>query len=89
MGALVAFDRRSRDTVELPAYRLAEAGMEVAAVAREVTTILRAFAPPRDRYALRKLERAVALALSLEAEGRRIAGWAGGPDGPQPVEVAA
>lgn len=85
-ATIVRLDRRST-TVELPAYRIADAGAEVIARAQDAIDIVRAFQAPRDRYALLKWERLDALLLGLVAEGRRIAAWADAEPEPPAAEA--
>lgn len=89
MATMVRLDRRAAATVELPAYRLADAGAEVIARSQDALEIVRAFQAPRERFALRKWERLAALLLGLEAEGRRIASWGEVEPEPEPMGVAA
>jgi len=79
MGTLVAFDHRSRDHREVPAYRLAGAGMEVQSRAYElrrgVEEISRHAWAGRDPWTLQKISRLLPALAALDAEGKRVAGW--------------
>jgi hypothetical protein len=92
MGTIVRLDRRARERREVPAYRLAETGMEVQARAHEVRRgieeISRHAWAGRDPWTLAKITRLLPAVTALETEGKRVAGWgeeadcADGLDGP-------
>ena len=82
MGTLVAFDRRSRDRREVPAYRLAETGMEVQSRAQEVRRAVEEISrhawAGRDPWTLAKISRLLPSLAALDIEGKRIASWSDG-----------
>lgn len=92
MGTVVRLDRRVRERREVPAFRLAEAGMEVTARTGELRRGLEELAQrawaSRDPWTLNRISRLLPSLVALEAEGRRVAGWgevadcADGQDGP-------
>ena len=79
MGTVTRLDRRARERRTLPAYRLAEAGMEVTArtaeVRRGLEDITRRAWASRDPGTLHRISRLLPALVALDAEGRRIAGW--------------
>ena len=79
MGSLIRLDKRARDRRDIPAYRLAEAGMEVQArasdVRRGIEEISRHAWAGRDPWTLQKISRLVPSLAALDAEGKRIASW--------------
>jgi hypothetical protein len=83
MGTITRIDRRAREHREVPAFRLAEAGMEVTARSGELRRGLEEMARRawglRDPFTLRVIEKLLRPVAALEAEGRRIAGWADEP----------
>ena len=92
MGALISLDRRVRDRRAVPAFRLAESGMEVQARATEIRVGLDSIArrawTSRDPWTLRQVATLTRSLAALDTEGKRIAGWgdeadcADGIDGP-------
>lgn len=84
MGTVVSLDRRARERRTLPAYRLAEAGMEVQArtheVRRGIEDIARRAWAARDPWTLDRISRLLPALVALDAEGRRVAGWGEGGD---------
>lgn len=79
MGALIRLDKRARERREVPAYRLAETGMEIQAraydVRHAVEEISRHAWAARDPWILNKISRLLPALAALDAEGKRIAGW--------------
>lgn len=79
MGTLVRLDKRARDRREIPAYRLAEAGMEVQARASElrrgIEEISRHAWAGRDPWTLAKIAKLIPALAALDTEGKRVAGW--------------
>ncbi len=83
MGTLVSLDRRVRARRTLPAFRLAEAGMEVQArandIRRGIEEIARRAWAQQDPWTLHRISRLLPALAALDTEGKRIAGW--GEDG--------
>ena len=79
MGTVVRIDRRARERRTLPAYRLAEAGMEVTARAhdlrRGIEEIARRAWTTQDPWTLHRISRLLPALAALDTEGKRIAGW--------------
>jgi hypothetical protein len=79
MGTITRLDKRASERREIPAYRLAEAGMEVQARAsdlrRGIEEISRHAWACRDPWTLAKISRLLPSLAALDTEGKRIAGW--------------
>ena len=79
MGTVTRLDRRARERRTLPAYRLAEAGMEIQARAhdlrRGVEEIARRAWATQDPWTLHRISRLLPALAALDTEGKRIAGW--------------
>ncbi len=79
MGALIRLDRRARERREVPAYRLAETGMEVQSRSHElrrgIEEISRHAWAGRDPWTLAKIAKLIPALAALDVEGKRIAGW--------------
>jgi hypothetical protein len=79
VGTVVRLDRRVHENRSVPAYRLAEAGMEVTArtaeVRRGVEDIARHAWATRDPWTLQRISRLIPSLAALDGEGKRIAGW--------------
>ena len=79
MGTITRLDKRARERREVPAYRLAETGMEVQArthdVRHGIEEISRHAWAARDPWILNKISRLLPALAALDAEGKRIAGW--------------
>jgi hypothetical protein len=79
MGTIVRLDKRVRAHREVPAYRLAETGMEVQARAHDIRhgieEISRHAWAARDPWILNKISHLLPALAALDVEGKRIAGW--------------
>lgn len=79
MGTITRLDRRARERRDIPAYRLAEAGMEVQArasdIRRGIEEISRHAWAGRDPWTLQKISRLLPALAALDTEGKRVAGW--------------
>ena len=81
---VIPLDRRARRSLTLPAFRVAESGMEIGEAGRRIREGLGAISRlawgRQDIAELRQISDLVKVAATVEVEGRRIAGWADGPD---------
>ena len=79
MGTLVRLDRRARERRDLPAYRLAETGMEVQARTHDVRhgleEISRHAWAGRDPWTLQKISRLLPAADRRVGRRSRLRGW--------------
>ena len=79
MGTVSRLDRRARERRTLPAYRLAEAGMEIQArtheLRRGVEEIARRAWATQDPWTLHRVSRLLPSLAALDTEGKRICSW--------------